>query len=233
MLRSANPYFQKFFQQALTVAGDTLNSEAKAAQANVQDTTALVAGVTPEASTSGVSPAAAVIQAASAHIASARQVQQSTDQAALDRYQGEYYVSFNPLRAALAAVASSELPPVHLGGGRVTGPQGNSGQNSGINGTGTGTVTFTGVVGAEGTTGTGNGLASGVAGTGGSGNSPGTGTTTITGDGTSTTGTGTTVTAGNGANGNGVGSTTGASGTGTSGTGTTTAGTTTTGTDMV
>lgn len=220
MVRSANPYFQTFFQEALTVAGDTLNSEARSAQAGVQATAAVVAGATPQAATtSGARPAGAVAQAASAHIVDARQAQRAADQAALDRFRSAYYVSFNPLRDALAAVASSELPPVHLGGGRVTGPKGQSGLRPGINLTGSGTVTFTGEVGADSTSGSGRGLASGVAGSAGVGNLPGSGTTTITGNGTGTTGTGATITAGNGANGNGIGATTGAAGTSTGVTG--------------
>ncbi|MHB1559582.1 MAG: hypothetical protein ACYC61_19210 [Isosphaeraceae bacterium] len=228
MARSANPYFQRFFQEALTVAGDTLNSEARSAQTNVRATAAVVAGATPQAAMiSGARPAA-VAQAASAHMADARQAQHAADKAALARFRSEYYASFNPLRDAVAAVASSELPPVHLGGGRVTGPNGQSGLKPGINLTGSGTVTFTGIVGAEGTSGTGTGLASGVGGTAGAGNNLGSGTTTITGGGTGTTGTGATVTAGNGANGNGIGATTSAAGTGAGVTGVT--GTTTTGT---
>lgn len=228
MVRSANPYFQRFFQEALTVAGDTLNSEARSAQANVQATAAVVVGATPQAATqSDAQHAAVVAQTASAHIANSWQAQRGADQAALDRFRGEYYVSFNPLRDAVAAVASSELPPVHLGGGRVTGPKGQSGLNPGVNLTGSGTVTFTGEVGADSTSGSGNGLASAVGGSAGVGNAPGSGTTTITGNGTGTTGTGATVTAGNGANGNGIGATTGAAGSSTGVTGTTATGTTT------
>ncbi len=228
MVRSANPYFQTFFNEALAVAGNMLNSEAHSTQAGVQATAVVVAGGTPQAATlSGARPAA-VAQAASAHLADARQAQRAADRAAFDRFRGEYYVSFNPLRDAVAAVASSELPPVHLGGGRVTGPKGQSGLRPGVNLTGSGTVTFTGEVGADSTSGSGLGLASGVGGSAGVGNAPGTGTTTITGSGTGTTGTGATVTAGNGANGNGIGATTGAAGTSTGVTGTTATGTTTT-----
>ncbi len=73
------------------------------------------------------------------------------------------------------------------------------GAHPAINGLGTGTVTFTGLPGADATSGSGGGLGNGVEATAGVGFNLGSGVTTITGVGTETTGVGATVTAGNGA----------------------------------
>ena len=65
-----------------------------------------------------------------------------------------------------------------------------------INGLGTGTVTLTGLPGADATSGTGNDDGNDVEASAGVGFNPGSGTETITGFGTSTTGVGATITAG-------------------------------------
>lgn len=218
-LRSANPYFQGEFDNALNAINGLLQSEAQGTQGTVQSATSMVSAAVVQSRTAAT-PAVSVADVARTELATASQAQLASDRAAIANFENEYQSSFNPLRDELAAIASAELPPIELGShGTVTGPDHGHGTRPGtINGTGTGTVTFTGEVGAEGTTGTGTGDETGVGGTGGTGT--GTGTTTITGGGTNTTGVGSTVTAGNGANGNGVGSTTGTTGTTTSATGT-------------
>lgn len=213
-IRGANPYFTASFKNALTAVDAGIPAEVQAAQGAVQATAGPVQSSVAQAQAPGAT-AQAQAEAAAGQLADTSGSQLAGEKAAVAQFWERYYNSFNPLRAEMAAIASMQLPPVHLGGGTVTGPQGQGGQAGGINGTGTGTVTFTGLPGGDATSGTGFGIASGVGGTAGTGHGIGSGTTTITGGGTNTTGVGSTVTAGNGANGNGLGSTTGAAGTGT------------------
>jgi hypothetical protein len=185
-IRGANPYFQAFFRNALAAVDGGIAGEAQAAQGALQAASGPLESAAAQAGTSGAS-AQAHAQAASSQLAATGEAQRAADRAAVARFWDEYYSSFNPLRAEMAAIASAQLPPVHLGGGRVTGPQGpRTGNNRGINGTGTGTIT-----GTPGAVGTGtNLLDTGTTGTGvGTQGSAATGTTT-TGLTTGTTGTG-------------------------------------------
>lgn len=213
-IQGANPYFTATFKNALSAVDTGIPAEVQAAQGAVQAAAGPVQSAVAQAQTSGASAQAqAKAEAAAGQLADTSGSQLADEKAAVAQFWERYYSSFNPLRAEMAAIASMQLPPVHLGRGTVTGPKGQGGQSIGVNGTGTGTVTFTGLPGGDATSGSGFGIASGVGGTAGTGT--GNGTTTITGNGTGTTGVGSTVTAGNGANGNGIGSTTGTAGTST------------------
>ncbi len=212
LLRTAIPDFNANFHNALTAINTGVPAEGRQAQETVQAAAggaqAAAEAATPDSS------AGTRAEAAAGQLAASAGSQLASEEAVVSRFWAEYYASFNPLRAELAAIASEQLPPVHLRPGRITGPLGHSGGKIGINGTGTGTVTFTGLPGGDATTGSGFGIASGVNGTGSAGNATGSGTTTISGaGGGDTTGVGSTITAGNGANGNGIGSTGGAVGT--------------------
>jgi hypothetical protein len=216
-IQGANPYFTATFKNALSAVDTGIPAEVQAAQDAVQAASAPVQSAVAQAqSAGGPAQAQANAEAAAGRLAETSDAQLAGEKAAVAQFWERYYSSFNPLRAEMAAIASMQLPPVRLGGGSVTGPQGQGGRSGGnntVNGTGTGTVTFTGIPGGDATSGTGFGSASGVSGTAGTGNNAGTGTTTITGNGPGTTGVGSTVTSGDGANGTGIGSTTGVTGT--------------------
>jgi cytochrome c556 len=224
VIRGANPYFAADFKNALTGIDTGIPAEGQAAQATVQAATGPVQSAVAQAATSGAS-AEAQAEAAAGELADASGSQLAGERAAVAEFWDRYYSAFNPLRAEMAAIASAQLPPVHLRRGVVTGPEGNGGR-TGINGTGPRTQTFVGIPGGVVTTGLGFGFSGDITGIGGLGNGStgtvgtgtvstgtvgtgtGTGTTTLTG--TGTTGVGATGTAGNGANSNSIGSTTGA-----------------------
>jgi hypothetical protein len=119
-IRSANPYFRGFFRNALAAVDGGIAGEAQATQGTLQATTGPVRSAVEQAGTSGASAQA---QAASGQLAADDEAQRAADQAAVARFWDRYYSSFNPLRAEMAAIASAQLPPVHLSRGRVTGPQ--------------------------------------------------------------------------------------------------------------
>src|SRR5262249_51055254 len=152
-------------------------AEVQAAQGAVQSAAGPVQSAVAQAQAAGASAQAqAKAEDAAGRLADTSSSPLAGDKAAVAQFWERYYSSFNPLRAEMAAIASMQLPPVHLGRhGVVTGPLGRSG---GINGIGTGTVLLPGFPG---------GVVSGVGGTTGTS----TGTTTSTGTGT-TIGTGTT-----------------------------------------
>src|SRR5262249_55036232 len=157
-LPRAHHHFRGFFRHTLAAVDGGIAGEAQAAQGTLQATTGPVRSAVEQAGTSGAS-AQAQAQAAPGQLADDDEAQRAADQAAVARFWDRYYSSFNPLRAEMAAIASAQSPSVHLSRGRVTGPQGHrTGNHRGINGTGTGTVTFTGLPG-----GAGFGLGSGVA----------------------------------------------------------------------
>ncbi len=220
-VRSANPYFQSTFRGALNTINGAVAAAAQGAQAAVQDTTGLVDAAIAQAGTDGT-PAVSAADVASGQLAVVSQSQVAAVQASIAQFRNQFYSTFTPYRAEMAALASAQLPPISLAGaGHGTGlDHAHGSSNKSNNGTGTGTVTFTGLPGAEGTTGSGTGDEDGVGGTGSTG--AGAGTTSIDGTSTNTTGVGATITAGIvGNSNNGVGATTG------------TAGTTTTGSPMV
>jgi hypothetical protein len=54
---------------------------------------------------------------AAGQVADTAESQLASERAAVARFWERYYSSFNPLRAERAAIASAQLPPVHLGRG--------------------------------------------------------------------------------------------------------------------
>jgi len=221
-VRAANPYFAAQFHNALAAIDAGIPAEGQAAQETVRAAAAPVQSAVTQAATP---EAQATVEAAADRVADTSGAQLAGEKAAVRLFWERYYSSFNPLRAEMAAIASAQLPPVHLGPGTVTGPLGKSGGRRGINGTGASTVPFTGILGIagtiNGTTGTGTtGFGTTGVGTTGFGTT-GLGTTGLGTTGLGTTSTGTTGlgTTGTGAGlGAGTGSGTNSTGGGTNGT---------------
>ncbi len=105
------------------------------AQAAVQGTTSLVDAAIAQAGTAGT-PAVSVADVASSQLAVVSQAQVAAVQASLAQFRNQFYSTFTPMRAEMAALASAQLPPISLGGaGHGTGLRhGHGSSNTGNNG---------------------------------------------------------------------------------------------------
>ena len=187
-VKSANPYFQATFQNALNAIDGTIAAEAQGAQAAVQGTTSLVDAAIPQAATTG-GPGREP----------GRGRRQSTGQRQPGPASGRpggprqasgasIYSTFTPLRAEMAAIASAQLPPVSLAGaGHGTGLMGHgSGTNPASTGPAPGRSPSPGSPAPRGPRARATAMRTASAGP--EARAPAAGTTTIAGGGTTTTG---------------------------------------------
>lgn len=187
------------FRNGTTALGNDLRNEVRMLRSTARADVGPVVAVVAQERAAGRS-ATTLARAEASRLSTAVGAQTTVDQSYFQAALASYDQSFASLQSRMAALPPGPVARPHTAGALRTGTDLVAFRTGlyypPVNGLGTGTVTFTGMPGADATSGTGGGHGSGVEATGGVGLNPGSGTETITGIGTGTTGVGATITAG-------------------------------------